>query len=298
MSQARILEYANMRQGRPRGDLEQVRRRKRSGTRRKRGTEGERGSTSQERPRQTDQAGVEAHICPAHDRHSQDPPVVERTTHARAIRHAATRHGTRAAFPTGLMSEHPAVFHGLLAAWQLAHAERDERVHAHLVIVADATPQLCHAAELHTSETTANDIWIQARPSSAAFNQHRTAGAKFTTNPSRASSQSSTAQSRDRGRSRHSAPSTALTVATGASRTLAAPNSNRPRASRSSLEASRLLSQSEVQSDTARVEKKKTVARVAPEKTSGMPQRRPTRARAHRDERGLEPHIFFLYFAF
>lgn len=176
MSQARILEYANMRQGRPRGDLEQVRRRKRSGTRRKRGTEGERGSTSQERPRQTDQAGVEAHICPAHDRHSQDPPVVERTTHARAIRHAATRHGTRAAFPTGLMSEHPAVFHGLLAAWQLAHAERDERVHAHLVIVADATPQLCHAAELHTSETTANDIWIQARPSSAAFNQHRTAG--------------------------------------------------------------------------------------------------------------------------
>lgn len=157
MSQARILEYANMRQGRPRGDLEQVRRRKRSGTRRKRGTEGERGSTSQERPRQTDQAGVQAHICPAHDRHSQDPPVVERTTHARATRHAATRHGTRAAFPTGLMSEHPAVFHGLLAAWQLAHAERDERVHAHLVIVADATPQLCHAAELHTSETTAND---------------------------------------------------------------------------------------------------------------------------------------------
>ena len=148
MSQAHILEYANMRQGRPRGDLEQVRRRKRSGTRRKRGTEGERGSTSQERPRQTDNAGEEAHICPAHDRHSQDPPVVERTTHARAIRHAATRHGTRAAFPTGLMSEHPAVFHGLLAAWQLAHAERDERVHAHLVIVADATPQLCHAAEL------------------------------------------------------------------------------------------------------------------------------------------------------
>ncbi len=58
---------------------------------------------------QTDEE--QAHICPAHNRHSQDPPVVERTTHARATRHAANRHGTRAALPTGLMSEHPAVFH-------------------------------------------------------------------------------------------------------------------------------------------------------------------------------------------
>ena len=100
-----------------RGAISSKRRRKRSGIRRGEGSEGrtwegERGSTSQERPRyRQTRSGQQAHICPAHNCHSQEPPVVERTTHARATRHAANRHGTRAALPTGLMSEHPAVFH-------------------------------------------------------------------------------------------------------------------------------------------------------------------------------------------
>ncbi len=119
-----------MRQGRPRGDFEQVRRRKRSGVflAGSEGSEGRRESAGAraKRDKGTDRPGAEAHICPAHNRHSQDPPVVERTTHARATRHAANRHGTRAALPTGLMSEHSAVFHG--TAGSVAHAERGTRI--------------------------------------------------------------------------------------------------------------------------------------------------------------------------
>ena len=134
------------------------------------------------------------------------------------------------------------------------------------------------------------------RVHSAAFNQHRTARSSRRIGrdePQPCVFTEQHAQSRDRGLSRHSAPSTAL-VATGASRTAIV---HERLEARTSLEARSKLRDScrNRKCNQTRPERKKNGR--APEKTmySGMRSGDP-RAPGRTATRGpIHPHIFFLY---